>query len=196
MGAHAKLDTPIAYMDADEFNAWWAQDAARLAEVVKKIGKVESAQYARMRPPIASPARRSCSIGIVAIWESRAFPLGSLHRPGPAVHAGRSSPCSSSCSAWLVAAMGARTPAGCSPRAGHDWRHAAAIFAAAPSPRGASTGSAIGSRWPSCSPCCSWGSSAWRVVTSLVLTAGMAWGSFYLFDTLLKVPLPRGPFGL
>jgi tripartite-type tricarboxylate transporter receptor subunit TctC len=44
VGAHAKLDTPIAYMDADEFNAWWAQDAARLAEVVKKIGKVESAQ--------------------------------------------------------------------------------------------------------------------------------------------------------
>jgi len=44
VGAHAKLDTPIAYMDADEFDAWWAQDAARLAEVVKKIGKVESAQ--------------------------------------------------------------------------------------------------------------------------------------------------------
>ena len=42
--SHAKLDTPIAYMDADEFNAWWAKDAARLAEVVKKIGKVESAQ--------------------------------------------------------------------------------------------------------------------------------------------------------
>jgi tripartite-type tricarboxylate transporter receptor subunit TctC len=44
VNAHAKLDTPIAYMDADEFNAWWAADAARLAEVVKKIGKVESAQ--------------------------------------------------------------------------------------------------------------------------------------------------------
>ena len=42
--SHAKLDTPLAYMDADEFNAWWAKDAARLAEVVKKIGKVESAQ--------------------------------------------------------------------------------------------------------------------------------------------------------
>jgi tripartite-type tricarboxylate transporter receptor subunit TctC len=42
--SHAKLETPIAYMDADEFNAWWAKDAARLAEVVKKIGKVESAQ--------------------------------------------------------------------------------------------------------------------------------------------------------
>ncbi len=44
VNSHAKLDTPLGYMDADEFNAWWAKDAARLAEVVKKIGKVESAQ--------------------------------------------------------------------------------------------------------------------------------------------------------
>jgi tripartite-type tricarboxylate transporter receptor subunit TctC len=44
VNAHAKLETPIAYLDGDEFNAWWAKDAARLAEVVKKIGKVESAQ--------------------------------------------------------------------------------------------------------------------------------------------------------
>ena len=44
VGSHAKLETPIAYMDADEFNAWWAKDAARLAEVVKVIGKVESAK--------------------------------------------------------------------------------------------------------------------------------------------------------
>jgi len=44
VSSHAKLDTPIAYMDADEFNAWWAKDAERLALVVKKIGKVESAQ--------------------------------------------------------------------------------------------------------------------------------------------------------
>ena len=41
INSHAKLATPIAYMDADEFNAWWAKDAARLAEVVKQIGKVE-----------------------------------------------------------------------------------------------------------------------------------------------------------
>jgi hypothetical protein len=33
-------------------------------------------------------------------------------------------------------------------------------------------------------------------VLGLVLTVVMAWGSFYLFDTLLKVPLPRGPLGL
>jgi tripartite-type tricarboxylate transporter receptor subunit TctC len=41
IASHAKLETPIAYMDADEFNAWWAKDAAKLAEVVKQIGKVE-----------------------------------------------------------------------------------------------------------------------------------------------------------
>jgi tripartite-type tricarboxylate transporter receptor subunit TctC len=44
VGAYAKLDTPVAYLDADEFNAWWARDAQRLAAVVQKIGKVESAQ--------------------------------------------------------------------------------------------------------------------------------------------------------
>ena len=133
-------------------------------------------------------------MGIVAIWESRAFPLGSLHRPGPAFM-----PVLLAALLILfgvaVAAMGAHArrllAAGWS-----DWRHAAAIFG-----------------------CCAF--AAWgldrlgyrltmavvlavlfvglerlAVVTSLVLTAGMAWGSFYLFDTLLKVPLPRGPFGL
>jgi tripartite-type tricarboxylate transporter receptor subunit TctC len=39
--AMEKIQTPIAYQDADEFNAWWAEDAKRLAAVVKKIGRVE-----------------------------------------------------------------------------------------------------------------------------------------------------------
>jgi len=36
-----KVQTPIAYQDADEFKAWWDRDARRLAEVVRKIGRVE-----------------------------------------------------------------------------------------------------------------------------------------------------------
>jgi tripartite-type tricarboxylate transporter receptor subunit TctC len=44
VNSHAKLETPLAYMDADEFNAWWEKDAQKLAAVVQKIGKVESAQ--------------------------------------------------------------------------------------------------------------------------------------------------------
>jgi tripartite-type tricarboxylate transporter receptor subunit TctC len=36
-----KVQTPIAYQDADEFKAWWDRDAQRLAEVVRRIGRVE-----------------------------------------------------------------------------------------------------------------------------------------------------------
>jgi tripartite-type tricarboxylate transporter receptor subunit TctC len=44
VNAHAKLETPVGYMDADEFNDFWQKDAERLAAVIKAIGKVESAQ--------------------------------------------------------------------------------------------------------------------------------------------------------
>ncbi|HEY7519542.1 MAG TPA: tripartite tricarboxylate transporter substrate binding protein [Methylomirabilota bacterium] len=40
--AMEKAQTPIAYQDADEFRAFWDADAARLASVIKKIGRVES----------------------------------------------------------------------------------------------------------------------------------------------------------
>ena len=133
-------------------------------------------------------------IGIVAIWESRAFPLGSLHRPGPAFM-----PVLLAALLILfglaVAAMGAAA-GGLLDVGWAEWRHAAAIFG--------------------CCAFAAWGLDrlGYRItmavvlamlflalerlgaVTSLVLTVGMAWGSFYLFDTLLKVPLPRGPFGL
>ena len=39
--AMEKAQTPIAYLDADEFQAFWDKDARILAEVVKRIGKVE-----------------------------------------------------------------------------------------------------------------------------------------------------------
>jgi tripartite-type tricarboxylate transporter receptor subunit TctC len=36
-----KIQSPLAYQDADEFRAWWDADAARLAEAVKRIGRIE-----------------------------------------------------------------------------------------------------------------------------------------------------------
>jgi tripartite-type tricarboxylate transporter receptor subunit TctC len=39
--AMEKIQTPIAYKDADEFRAWLDVDAARLAKVIQRIGKVE-----------------------------------------------------------------------------------------------------------------------------------------------------------
>ena len=37
-----KAQTPIAYLDADEFRAFWDADARRLAAVIKQIGRVET----------------------------------------------------------------------------------------------------------------------------------------------------------
>ena len=39
--AMEKIQTPITYKDGDEFQKWWDADAARLAEVVRRIGKIE-----------------------------------------------------------------------------------------------------------------------------------------------------------
>jgi tripartite-type tricarboxylate transporter receptor subunit TctC len=44
VNAYTRVEMPVAYMDADQFNPWWDQDAKRLAAVVQKIGKVESGQ--------------------------------------------------------------------------------------------------------------------------------------------------------
>ena len=35
-----------------------------------------------------------------------------------------------------------------------------------------------------------------KIGWTLVLAFGLSWGSFWVFDTLLKVPLPRGGFGI
>ena len=35
-----KIQTPIAYQDSGEFKAWWDKDAEKLAQVVRRIGKV------------------------------------------------------------------------------------------------------------------------------------------------------------
>jgi tripartite-type tricarboxylate transporter receptor subunit TctC len=44
VNAYTKVEMPVAYMDADQFNPWWDADARRLTGVVQRIGKVESGQ--------------------------------------------------------------------------------------------------------------------------------------------------------
>jgi len=41
IAAMKKVQTPISYLDAPEFQKFWDEDAVRLADIVKKIGKVE-----------------------------------------------------------------------------------------------------------------------------------------------------------
>ena len=133
-------------------------------------------------------------IGLVTIWESRVYPLGSLHRPGPAympvllaslliVFGG------------AVFAMGARARR-LVELGWPEWRHALAIF-----------GVCVFAAW-------GLERLGYRLTMAVVvifllriverkgwalglaLTVVMAWGSFLVFDTLLRVPLPRGLFGL
>lgn len=132
-------------------------------------------------------------IGLVAIWESRAFPLGSLHRPGPAYMPVL-------LAALLIVfgvavfAMGSRGQR-LREVGWHEWRHAVAIFGACAF---AAWGlERLGYRLTMAAVLAFLllGLERKRLLLGLGLSLGMAWGSFYLFDTLLRVQLPRGPFG-
>jgi tripartite-type tricarboxylate transporter receptor subunit TctC len=39
--AMEKIQTPIAYQDADDFGAWLDADATRLAAVIRRIGRLD-----------------------------------------------------------------------------------------------------------------------------------------------------------
>ena len=132
--------------------------------------------------------------GLLSMWESRAFPRGSLHRPGPAYM-----PVLLAVLLVLfgvaVAAMGgrARRPA----EVGWpEWRHAVAIFAACAFAAGGleRLGYRITMALVVAFLLLVVERTGWAL--SLALTLVMAWGSFFVFDTLLRVPLPRGPFGI
>jgi putative tricarboxylic transport membrane protein len=133
-------------------------------------------------------------IGFVALWESRVFPLGSLHRPGPAYMP--------VVVASLLIIFGV-TVFAMGGRAGRlaeldwsEWRHAVAIFGACAF---AAWGlERLGYRLTMAAVVAFLllvvERKGWAL--GLALTVVMAWGSFFVFDTLLRVPLPRGPFGL
>ncbi len=133
-------------------------------------------------------------VGLVTIEESRVLPLGTVHRPGPAYMPVLLA------SLLIVFGIAVFALGGRARRFGdvgwEERRHAVAIFAAC--------------------AFAAWGLErlGYRltvavvlafllfvlerkgVVLTLVVTVAMAWGSFWLFDTLLRVPLPRGPYGL
>ncbi len=128
------------------------------------------------------------------LWESRKLPLGSLHNPGPAYMPVVLAVALVVFGATLVLRGGDSEPVGTVGWA--EWRHAVAILAV-----------------------CAFAALAldrlgYRITVAVVLAfllgvverrrllfttvfaLGMAFGTFYLFDTLLRTPLPRGPFGL
>lgn len=134
------------------------------------------------------------TIGLYVLWESRALPLGTVHNPGPAYMP--------IVLALLVILFGVLTAAtgGATPRVGavgwSEWRHAVVIL-------GVCVFAALGLE-----------RLGWRAtiglslafllgiaerkgaVAAVLFALALALGTYYLFDTLLRVPLPRGPLGL
>jgi putative tricarboxylic transport membrane protein len=132
--------------------------------------------------------------GAVVLWQSRVLPLGSLANPGPAYM-----PVVLALLLMVggvaIALLGGEAPALRSVGF-REWRHAVAILAACVF---AALGlERLGYRL---TIFCVLlfvlgGIERKRPVTTLVFAVGFAAGTFFLFDRLLRVPLPRGPFGL
>jgi putative tricarboxylic transport membrane protein len=133
-------------------------------------------------------------VGLFVLWQSRVLPLGTLANPGPAYM-----PVALASLLVLggvaIAALGREAPAVSSLRF-HEWRHAVAIFMA-------------------CAFCAlALERLGYRLtillallfllgvverkhpLSALIFALGFAAGTFFLFDTLLRVPLPRGPLSL
>lgn len=133
-------------------------------------------------------------VALCVLWESRALPLGSLRHPGPAYVP--------VVLALLLLAFGvliAMYGAGAPRLAGvgwQEWRHAVAIFAACAF--AALALERLGYRLTMTVMLAFLLGAMERkgVVLTAAVALGLAFGSFLLFDTLLRVPLPRGPLGL
>jgi putative tricarboxylic transport membrane protein len=132
-------------------------------------------------------------IGVVAVWQSRQFPFGSLHRPGPAYVPVLLAVL------LIVFGIAVAVMGGTSRRLAAlgwgEWRHAVAIFATC-------AFAAVGLERLGYRLTMSVVMAFLLVILerknialSLAVALGIALGSFYLFDTVLRVPLPRGPLG-
>ena len=135
-----------------------------------------------------------CGLALYVVWESRRLPLGTWRAPGPAymplLLAGLLLLLGA-----LVLASGGRAP-GIHTVGWSEAPQAVLILLAA----GAAVASLerLGYRLAISGLLFALLRLVERKSTGMAVAValGLGLGSFYLFDTLLRVPLPRGPFGL
>lgn len=133
-------------------------------------------------------------LALFTLWESRRLPLGSLRHPGPAYMP--------VALAVLLLVLGIlvvladRHAAAVAAVGWTEWRHAVAIFAVCAFAAWALE--RLGYRLTVAAALAFLVGVVERkgVVFTVVFSLALALGTFLLFDTLLRVPLPRGPFGL
>jgi tripartite tricarboxylate transporter TctB family protein len=130
---------------------------------------------------------------LLVIWESRHLPLGTFHRPGPAYVPVFLAVLLLIFGVILVFTAG-RAPSLSSLR-WSEWRHALAIFGTCIFATLAIEH--LGYRLTVLLALVFLVKGVERRgwASSLVFAFGMAFGSFFLFYTVLRVPLPQGPLG-
>lgn len=135
-----------------------------------------------------------CLLALLVMWESRALPLGSWRHPGPGYFP--------VLLAALLLVLGALVWAmgkGAAPIAGVGWgeaRHALVILAVTVF---ICLGlERLGYRLTMLAALLFLVRLVERksVLAAALFAVALSFGSYYLFDTLLRVPLPRGPFGI
>jgi putative tricarboxylic transport membrane protein len=135
-----------------------------------------------------------CLLALFVMWESRALPLGTWRQPGPGYF-----PVLLAALLLVLGVLVWAMGGGAANAADVGWseaRHAAVILA---------VGAFV---------CLGLERAGYRLtmlvallflariverkslVASAAFALALSFGSYYLFDTLLRVPLPRGPFGI
>jgi hypothetical protein len=135
-----------------------------------------------------------CLLALFVIWESRTLPLGTWRNPGPGYF-----PVLLAALLLILGALACMMGGGAAPVTGVGWGEAGhalvilgvGVFICLALER-------LGYRLTMLSALLFL---VWLVEKKSLLAAaafafGLAFGSFYLFDTLLRVSLPRGPFGI
>ena len=121
------------------------------------------------------------------------LPLGSVAMPGPA-YVPVVLAVALMVSGAVIAVQGGRAPR-LAAVGWQEWRHAAAIIAVCAFM--ALAFERLGYRLTVAAACVLLLTLVERksAVAAVIFAASMAFGTYYLFDTLLRVQLPRGPFG-
>ena len=133
-------------------------------------------------------------LALFTLWESRLLPLGSLRNPGPAYMPVALAALLLVFGVLLVMVGGKASKI--ATVGWSEWRHAVAIFAVCAF--AAWTLERLGYRTTIAVSLGFLLGIVERkgIVFTVVFSLALALGTFLLFDTLLRVPLPRGPFGL
>jgi hypothetical protein len=134
------------------------------------------------------------AFALFTLWESRKLPMGSLQNPGPA-YAPTLLAALLLIFAISIAVVGAH-PGRLADAGWSDWRHAVAILAVCAFM--ALALERLGYRITIFAALAMLLGAIERrsLVTTAIFSVVLSAASFYLFATLLRVPLPRGPWGL